>query len=139
MIYLALRNIVFETNHTNDRFVKISRLFFQVLTLARSLQVLSVEASQIFDATDDQLAATLCTSPHLRNSLREISLSAFQQKIGLTRISVKNLLSHCKSLKRIRNVAYWKISYQELCQIQMDCSEVNIETAIFLADKIIPM
>ena len=47
----------------------------------------------------------------------------------------KNLLSHCKSLKRIRNVAYWKISYQELCQIQMDCSEVNIETAIFLPDN----
>ena len=114
-------------------------ILFQVLHLATSLQTLTVEATHVFDATDDKLSKTLRRCPHLTTTLREISLSAFQQKIGLTRTSVENLLSHCKNLRRIRNVAYWKISALDLCQIEAKQPDVSVQSAFFLPDKVIPV
>ena len=106
---------------------------------AKNLQVMVVEASKIFEASDAKLSLALQKSPHLATTLTEFSLSAFQEKINLSQMSIRLLLDRCKNLTRIKNVAYWNVTSQDLRQIQLDSKHVNILNAIFLPNKIIPV
>ena len=106
---------------------------------ARNLQSLIIEASQICDATDEKLAVALTRSPHLASNLSDLSLSALQEKINLTEVSVRLLLVHLKNLTRITNIAYWNISTESLHFIRKEHSDIEIFNAIFLPNKVIPL
>jgi hypothetical protein len=106
---------------------------------AKNLQVIVVEASQIFQASDAKLASALTKSPHLYTTLTEFSLSALQEKINLSESSIRLLLDRCRNLTRIKNVAYWNVSTLDLRKIQKNYTNVNILNAIFLPNKIIPV
>jgi hypothetical protein len=106
---------------------------------ARNLQFLIVEASQICDAADEKLAEALARFPQLASNLTELSLSALQEKVNLTEISIRILLTHFKNLAKITNVAYWNITTESLHLIRKEYQNVRILNAIFLPCKIIPL
>jgi len=106
---------------------------------ARSLQSLIIEASRICDATDDKLSSALARSPQLASNLTELSLSAYQEKINLTEISIQLLLTNLKNLVKITNISYWNISSKSLHSILIEHPNVQIVNAVFLPNKVIPL